>query len=67
MARINEKAIFLEAIEIADVAERAAFLADQCAGAPQVQAAVQALLDAHEEPDNPARSATPGNSKIQRG
>ena len=53
MAQLNEKAIFLEAIEIDDAAERAAFVEDQCADSPQVRSAVQALLAAHEEPDNP--------------
>ncbi|MEM9368881.1 MAG: protein kinase [Planctomycetota bacterium] len=53
MEATNEKAIFLEAIEIENADERAAFVENQCAHAPGIQSAVQALLAAHEEPDNP--------------
>jgi serine/threonine protein kinase/tetratricopeptide (TPR) repeat protein len=43
----SEKAIFCEAIEVS-AAERAAYLERACAGRPQLRAAVEALLHAHE-------------------
>jgi serine/threonine protein kinase/tetratricopeptide (TPR) repeat protein len=45
------KALFLAAIEKATAAERAAFLDGACAGEPELRRRVEALLQAHEEPD----------------
>src|SRR5689334_12097880 len=45
----TEKAIFLEAAEIEVPADRIAFLDKACAGNPQLRAAVEALLAAHEK------------------
>src|SRR5262249_46406923 len=45
----SEKVIFWEAIEVS-AAERAAYLERACAGRPQLRAAVEALLHAHEGP-----------------
>jgi serine/threonine protein kinase/WD40 repeat protein len=45
-----EKSIFLAAIEIASAAERAAFLDEACAGDLPLRGAVEALLEAHGQP-----------------
>src|SRR5436190_15721465 len=46
----SEKSIFLEAIEKTDAGERAAFLDGACGDNPPLRAEVEALLQAHEEP-----------------
>jgi serine/threonine protein kinase len=58
----SEKSIFLAAIDLDSVAERAAFLDRACAGNQPLRAEVEALLEAHEKPqrllDN-LRAGTP--------
>jgi WD40 repeat protein/serine/threonine protein kinase len=46
--RPSERSVFLEAIEIASAAERAAYLDRACKDYPELRAAVEALLRAHE-------------------
>ena len=48
---MTEETIFLEALA-RSAAERARFLDQACAGQPQLRAAVEALLAAHQKPDN---------------
>jgi tetratricopeptide (TPR) repeat protein len=54
----SEKSIFLAAIEIASATERAAFLDRACGGSQTLRGKVEALLQAHEKPqqllDTPA-------------
>src|SRR5262245_33684116 len=45
-----EKSIFLAAIEIQSTAARDAFLEEACAGNPALRTEVEALLQAHEQP-----------------
>ena len=45
---MNEQAIFLAAIEIADLQERAAYLEQACGGDPALRKQVDSLLAAHE-------------------
>jgi WD40 repeat protein len=47
---MSERTIFLEALEIADPAERSAYLGRACAGDPALRRQVEALLAAHERP-----------------
>jgi eukaryotic-like serine/threonine-protein kinase len=54
----NEKSLFLAALEIDSDAERAAFLKKACEGDPQLQAEVDALLQAHAK-SQPILDATP--------
>jgi WD40 repeat protein/serine/threonine protein kinase len=64
----SEKSIFLAAIEIGSVVERAAFLDQACSGNQPLRAKVEALLQAHEQPqrllDNPPAS-TPTIDEMQ--
>src|SRR5438105_15027320 len=53
MAAQSEMSIFMSALGIGDLAERAAFLNDACAGNPTLREEVEALLRAHDLPDNP--------------
>src|SRR5438552_10199906 len=46
----QEKSIFLQAIEIASVEERAAYLSVACEGNQRLRAEIEALLHAHEKP-----------------
>src|SRR5438128_683106 len=46
----SEKSIFLAAIEIGSAAEQAAFLDQACAGNQPLRAEVEALLHAHDNP-----------------
>ncbi|QEH39098.1 Serine/threonine-protein kinase PknB [Aquisphaera giovannonii] len=46
------KDVFLEAVEVADPAERAAFLDAACAGDAELRRRVEALLAAHERPES---------------
>ena len=46
---MNEETLFHEALARATPAERAAFLAEACAGRPELRSAVEALLAAHEQ------------------
>ena len=48
---MNEETLFQEALSRSPE-ERAAFLAQACAGRPELRAAVEALLAAHEKPGN---------------
>jgi WD40 repeat protein len=56
---MTERTLFLEALEIADPAEREAYLDRACAGDADLRRQVQALLAAHERPgsflERPAR------------
>jgi xanthine dehydrogenase iron-sulfur cluster and FAD-binding subunit A len=45
---VRAKSLFLAASDLAETAERSAFLDAACAGQPERQAAVEALLAAHE-------------------
>jgi tetratricopeptide (TPR) repeat protein len=47
---MNEETLFHEALARSTPQERAAFLARACAGQPELRAAVEALLAAHEQP-----------------
>ena len=49
---MTEATIFIAALEKATEAERAAFLADVCAGDERLRRRVEALLRAHAEPDD---------------
>src|SRR5438094_6435802 len=46
---MNEETLFHEALARSTPQERAAFLAEACAGQPELRAAVEALLAAHEQ------------------
>jgi WD40 repeat protein len=48
---MNEESLFQEALS-RPAEERAAFLAQACAGHPELRAAVEALLAAHDKPSN---------------
>jgi eukaryotic-like serine/threonine-protein kinase len=48
---MNEETIFQDALS-RPLEERAAFLEQVCVGLPELRAAVEALLDAHDKPDN---------------
>jgi hypothetical protein len=48
--RPSERSVFLEAIDLASPAERAAYLDQACKDNPQLRAEVEALLRAHEAP-----------------
>ena len=48
----NAKEIFLNAVEIASPAERAALLDEACRGNPELRRRVEALLQAHERPES---------------
>lgn len=58
----TEKSIFLAAVEIDAVQERAEFIEDACAGNPQLRAEVEALLQAHARPQPLLDSAATSNS-----
>lgn len=47
-----ERWIFLEAIEQEDLQKRAAYLDHACRGEPEIRKSVEALLAAHDEPDD---------------
>src|SRR5690349_16283464 len=47
---MTERSLFLSALEIADPAERSAYLDRACAGDPALRAQVELLLQAHHEP-----------------
>ncbi|WP_145258494.1 serine/threonine-protein kinase [Planctomycetes bacterium Pan216] len=53
MADISERSIFLEALERHSTEERAAYVAEACAGNARLRASVEDLLSAHDLPDNP--------------
>jgi serine/threonine-protein kinase len=48
---MTEETIFQEALARSD-ADRARFLDQACSGQPQLRAAIEALLAAHQKPDN---------------
>jgi serine/threonine protein kinase len=54
-----EEAVFLAALQKTTPDERAAYLEDACAGNPELQARVGALLRAHDEPDGPLETPPP--------
>jgi hypothetical protein len=47
---VSERALFLDALEIDDAAQRRAYLDQACAGNPALRAAVEELLKAHTDP-----------------
>ncbi len=49
---MSEAAIFIAALDMPNEAERAAFLAEACAGDLRLRRRVEALLRAHAEPDD---------------
>jgi serine/threonine-protein kinase len=49
---MNEETLFHEALARTNLHERAAFLEQACAGQPELRAAVEALLAAHEVSDS---------------
>ena len=49
----TEKSIFLDALDIESLRERAAFIEEACQGSPQLFASVSALLREHERAFNP--------------
>ncbi len=53
MSASNEKSIFLGALERESPSDRDAFVAQACAGDPQLLASVRELLQAHDRSDNP--------------
>src|SRR5262245_23203643 len=65
-----EKSIFLAAIDIESVAERASFLNQVCAGNAQLRGEVEALLRAHEQPQpllDPAPTPTIDDPRASEG
>jgi hypothetical protein len=48
----SEKSIFLGALELASAAQRADFLDAACSGNPSLRAGVDALLKAHDQPQD---------------
>ena len=59
MATSREEEIFAEAIQKASPEERAAYLDQACGDDEQLRSAVQALLEAYENPDS-LFAAAPG-------
>src|SRR5262249_29800744 len=49
---VDEESIFAAALGKVSPSERLAFLAEVCAGDPELRAGVEALLQAHENPDS---------------
>src|SRR5262245_12319745 len=49
---MNERSLFIAALEKDDPAERAAFLEQACAGNARLQQRLERLLQAHERPDD---------------
>lgn len=71
---MTEETLFQEAISLS-VREREAFLTHACAGQPELRAAVEALLAAHEQsgnaldqpPADPGVTMVPALHEAQRG
>src|SRR4029453_3953485 len=67
---INDRSIFLEAIEIASASEREAFVARACGDDRQLRTAVDALLAAHDQSgdllDSPDRIAQTTCQPLER-
>src|SRR5262245_34793240 len=65
------RSVFLAAVEIGSRTARAAFLDEVCAGNPPLRAEVEALLQAHEQPqrllDTPAGIPTLDESQLLEG
>jgi hypothetical protein len=57
---MTERSIFLEALDIPDPTERAAFLERACAGNPDLRQKVEALLAAHTEAGGFLEAPAPG-------
>lgn len=53
MSNLSQRAIFQEAVDLEDPSQRARFLDSACPNNPTLRASVEALLAAHERPDNP--------------
>ncbi|MFG0289962.1 MAG: protein kinase [Rhodopirellula sp. JB044] len=64
MANASERSIFVDAIDLDDPHERKAFLDEACGDDAQLRAGVEALLRAHDAPENaldkPPVDASPG-------
>src|SRR5262245_44735093 len=50
---LDEKALFVAALELPDANEREAYLQEACAGHPELLARLRELLSAHEESQGP--------------
>src|SRR5262245_55449665 len=50
---IDEKAIFVAALALADAQDRESYLQEACAGRPELLARLRTLLSAHEESQGP--------------
>src|SRR5262249_29300620 len=48
---MSERSIFVAALEVDDLAERAAYMERACAGDPALRAQVEQLLKAHQQPE----------------
>jgi serine/threonine protein kinase/WD40 repeat protein len=63
------QSVFLKAVEVTDVAGRAAVLDRECEGQPELRGRVEALLRAHDEPgsflEQPAVAGAAGNGGPQ--
>src|SRR6516162_9902526 len=57
---MNEETLFHEALARTTPQQRAAFLDEACAGQPELRAAVEALLTAHEQPGQDSHPPDPG-------
>jgi serine/threonine protein kinase/tetratricopeptide (TPR) repeat protein len=57
---VDEEAIFAAALEKPSPAERRAYLADACTGDADLRARVEALLQAHDDPDSFLEPRGPG-------
>ena len=56
---MNERSIFMEALDRDTPAERTAYLEEACAGDPALRRRVEALLKSHEEAGNFLRKPGP--------
>jgi hypothetical protein len=61
---LNEKAIFVAALEVPDANQREAYLQEACAGRPELLGRLRELLTAHEGPQGPLdrQPAAPGDT-----
>ena len=65
---MNEESIFNAALRKSSLVERRAYLAEACAGNAALQANLEALLQAHENPDSflePRTAALPVTVDVQ--
>src|SRR5438552_3030888 len=64
---MNERSIFLEAVEIGDPAEQAAFLARACGGDAGLRRGVEGLLAANDHSDSFMRRPAGGDATAEHG